>query len=407
MKRISYLSFVLLTLALWGCQSSKQDKPSEQSPSIFSSASQLDVPAPVVPQAANGQLDLTKLAGANVTVQMSYPAMANGHTVGMRWTGATVFNAPVQTVGATRPLIFTIPNSVITANNGRSAQLTGSVGIGDNPLIISQPLTVNVITSPPSTNPGQQIANELNARYKDTRMSCPDNKPAYYCNGVIIRSTENGNYDPWNPSPAAVSLGGVSFSYMRNDANVTSLYHQSGFTFLPQEQAIAQGKTIDYLCIYAYDAGTLVGVRGAQGCGLKPRSAANLDASTCAGVGVRTVAQWYAYTKTLLNRDYQCSLSTADAAQFAVSFQVRANRPPNMEALWNEMMARTWGQDIPRSLPLESFFYVTTTGKNEAKTYQTKYKTRTGNWLPVIKLDLTKLNGTPFSYSATDQAVNP
>jgi hypothetical protein len=358
MKRISFIHLTLLMLALCGCQSPNQyERPPEgTSASTTATIAGLDVPAPVAPQAVGGQLDLTTLAGANVTVQMTYPAIAQGDTVGMRWTGTTVYDAPVQTVGATRPLIFSIPNATARANKGASAALTGSVGVGDSSLVISQPLTVNVIETPPAVHPGQQVANDLNTRYANTSLSCTGNTPAYYCNGVIIRSTENGNYYPWNPSPNAILLGGVSFSYMRKDAYVTGLYHQSGFTFLAQEQAIAKGKVAEYLCIYAYDAGTLVGVRGAQGCGLKPRSAPMADASTCTNVGVSTVAQWYTYTKTLPNRDYQCSLSTANAAQFAVSFQVRANRPPNMEALWNEMMVKTWAQDIPGSLPLESFF---------------------------------------------------
>ncbi|MDE1195370.1 MAG: hypothetical protein PW896_09375 [Pseudomonas sp.] len=79
-----------------------------------------------------------------------------------------------------------------------------------------------------------------------------------------------------------------------------------------------------------------------------------------------------------------------------------------MDALWNEMMVKTWDQDIPGSLPLESFFYTSAAGLAEAKIYQQKYRARTGNgWLPIIKLDLTRLNANPFSYNAADQAVQP
>lgn len=360
---------------------------------------------PVVPQAVQGQIDIKDLLGKPLTITYTYTGITSGHTAGIRWAGNPVYDTPHPVIGATpRPLEFTIPYDKVLQEKDKTVVVSASVGAGDGHLAISPEISLRVIDTRPR---GEEVAAALNARYTDTTLTCTGNKPAYYCNGVIIRSTQDGNYDPWNPSPAAVSLGGVSFSYMRKDAYVTSLYHASGFTFLPQEQAVANGKTAEYLCIYAYDAGTLVGVRGAQGCGLKPRSATNADASTCASVGVQTVAQWYAYTRTIANRDYQCSLSTADAAQFAASFQVRANRPPNMDALWNEMMVRTWTQNIPASLPLEAFFYVSATGKNEARTYQTKYKARTGGWLPIIKLDLTKMNGTPFSYADTDQAVQP
>jgi hypothetical protein len=409
MKRISCTVLVVLTLTLWGCQSSDQRQMSGEGASIATVATTpktIDIPPPVVPQAVNGQVDLRRLGDASLIVEMTYPAITDGDTVRVSWYyGSSYYEAPIQTVGATRPVIFTIPNSTVVASKGASVRLRAEYFYpGGDHSQISAVLPVSVIETQPPTDPGEKVADDLNTRYANTSLTCTGNTPAYYCNGVIIRSTQDGSYDPWNPSPKAISLGGVSFSYMRRDAYVTSLYHASGFTFLPQEQA--KGKIVEYLCIYAYDAGTLVGPRGEKGCGLKPRSAPRADVSSCASVNVRTVAQWYAYTKTIQNRDYQCSLSTADATQFAASFQVRANRPPNMDALWNEMMVKTWDQDIPGSLPLESFFYTSAAGLAEAKIYQQKYRARTGNgWLPIIKLDLTKLNANPFSYNEADQAV--
>ncbi|WP_268799873.1 hypothetical protein [Pseudomonas huanghezhanensis] len=373
---------------------------------------QLVAPPPVLKgTTAAGEFYLGGLT-TDGTVEVTYPGMNNGDTVGLRYIGLSTYNLAVQTVGATRPLIFKVPQAMITQSVGRSATVTASVGVGDNALVISAPLTVKVINgfppvTPPPGSPGAVIAENMNNRYKDTRAACGANQPAYYCNGVVIRATQDGNFFPWDPSPTAVKLGAVSFAYMRLDAKVENLYHDSGFTFLPQQAAIAQGKAVDYLCIYAYDASTIVGVRGAQGCGLKPRGVAAADISTCSSVNATTLTGWYPYTKTIPNRDYQCSLSTQNASQFSVSLQVRANRPPNMEALWNELTVGLWAQNIPTKLPLEAFFYKNTTGLTEARHYQTKYKTSTGDWLPIIKLDLNQLNGTPFSYNTGDQAVQP
>ncbi|MEB0094453.1 hypothetical protein QN408_24915, partial [Pseudomonas sp. CCI4.2] len=303
-------------------------------------------------------------------------------------------------------LFQSFPKTEIAKDVDGDAVVTYSVGIDGNPLEISQPLTLHIIAG---STPGEDAAKAINARYRDTRDSCSGDTPAYYCDGVVIRATENGNFDPWDPSPSAVKLGGVSFSYMRVDAHVDSLYHNSGFIFFDQNSAIAQQKAPVYLCIYAYDAGTIVGVRSNSGCGLKPRSVPAADLSSCSSVNVRTVEQWYTYTQTLLNRDYQCSLSTADAVQFATSYQVRAKRPPNMEALWNEIMITTWPQDYGASLPIEAFFYKTSAsaGLAEAKAYQTKFKNKTGRWVPIVRLNLAQLNGEPFSYAATDQAAQP
>jgi hypothetical protein len=366
----------------------------------------LDLPKLSVREAINNQLDLRTLGPhATAVIIVHRPG---DHTVTIFWAGKSVYTAAraVSGVEPTRPIEFEIPKAEIAKDVGGSANLTYSVAVGSNPPETSQPLTISVISSSSS---GTDTAIAINARYRDTRNTCPDNKPAYYCNGVVIRATENGNYDPWNPSPSAITLGGVSFSYMRVDAHVTNLYHNSGFIFFDQNSAVIQQKAPEYLCAYAYDAGTIVGVRPSKGCGLKPRVNPAADLSSCSSVNVRTVTQWYEYTKTLPNRDYQCSLSTADPVQFATSIQVRADRPPNMEALWNELMITTWPQEYGASLPIEAFFYKTDAGSGltEAKTYQTKFKNKTGLWVPIVRLNFSQLTGEPFHYVDSDQAVQP
>lgn len=365
------------------------------------------LPPPDVPAASDGTIDLSQI-GDYLEVTYDYPGMAIADTVGMRWTGSPPhFDAPVQRVTKVGPLIFQIPKSHIAGDVGNDATLTASVGVGDNPLVISDPKVIHVRDS--GSDSGGATAARLNSRYLDTADTCAGNQPAYYCNGIIIRSVDNGNFAPWDPSPSAIKLGAVSFSYMRVDAFVENFYRKAGFIFLPQAEALAQGKGMDYLCIYAYDAGTIVGPRSAKGCGLKPRSALTVDFSTCASVNAVTVQGWYAYTRTIRNRDYQCSLSTQDPSQFAVSYKVRASRPDNMEALWNEMMVDLWPQNHGAQLPIEAFFYKKgdSTSRGDAQTFQTKFVSNTGRWVPVIALDLDHLEGAPFSYNSSDQAVQP
>lgn len=78
---------------------------------------------------------------------------------------------------------------------------------------------------------------------------------------------------------------------------------------------------------------------------------------------------------------------------------------PNMVSEWNELLIAVWPENIPARLPLEAFFYKNIAGLAEAKHYQTKYKNSTGGWLPIIKLDFTRVRSSPFSYSAGDQAI--
>lgn len=250
---------------------------------------------------------------------------------------------------------------------------------------------------------------KINTRYRDTADRCPDGKPAYYCNGVVIRSVDNGNFNPWDPSPAAEKLGAISFSYLRSDVKVSNLYNRAGFIFYPQTEALARNEKVDYLCAYAYDAGTNVGSRPGKGCGLKPRSATNADLSTCASVNVRSAAEWQSYTRNLASRDYQCSLSTVDANQFAITQQVRANRPPNIGDIWNELLIDLWPQNHGAQLPIEAFYYKLgdSVSLSDAKTFQTKLKKTAGRWVPIYALDFTKMDSKPFSFNRFDQAVLP
>ncbi|MFF7109239.1 hypothetical protein [Pseudomonas sichuanensis] len=401
---LTLLIFSIMT----GCTQQPQDT-NINNPSIFevqSSQVRLDLPPPEVPAAPDKIINLTSL-GSNLEVTFTYSAMAPKDTAAMRWTGKNTYTAPVQHVAIPGTLKFLIPKANVAADVGGQGVLTASVGVGDNPLVISPPTAIKVVQD--TTDPGPAIAARLNLRYNARENTCPGNLPAYYCNGIIIRSVDNGNFNPWDPSPSAIALGAVSFSYFRVDSHVNNFYRNAGFIFLPQSEAALQGKGMDYLCIYAYDAGTIVGTRPAKGCGLKPRSSTNADLSTCASKNATTVSSWYAFTQTIPNRDYQCSLSTANAAQFAVSYQVRANRPPNMEALWNEMMVNLWPQNHGAKLPIEAFFYKVgnSASLNDAKTFQTKFKSNTGIWVPVVALDLNKLSGSPFSYLSADQAVKP
>ncbi|MCD5972086.1 hypothetical protein [Pseudomonas quasicaspiana] len=364
-----------------------------------------DYPPPTVPSAPNGKLDLAT-AGETVTITATYPTIDNGHTVGMRWTGKAIYDIrPIQTVGATRPLVFVIPRAEIAKDLGGTGVFTYSVGVGDDPLKFSDPRPIEVVNAVPSD--GTAIAEAINTRYRNTATSCAGNTPSFYCNGVIIRSTINSNYDVWDPAPSAITLGGVSFSYMRADARIVTLYHHSGFIFSAEADAIAANKSMDYVCIYANDAATLSAGRTDKGCGIRVRSISAADLSSCAAVNVRTLEQWIAYTTPKPGPSYQCSLSTQDPAQFQVSIAARQTQvwPTN----WNEIMVATWPQGYGARLPLEAFFWKTgvPASLEEAKIYQTKFKTKTGLWVPVIRLDFTQINAKPFSYEAADQAVQP
>jgi hypothetical protein len=117
-------------------------------------------PPPVVVEAVNDELDLQTLGTADATVELTYPEISNGHTAGLYWTSATgQYRAPVQTVrDGAKSLIFKIPNATVVRDLGQSPVLTASVGVASDPLVISQPRTIKVISGAP---PGQYPAAAL------------------------------------------------------------------------------------------------------------------------------------------------------------------------------------------------------------------------------------------------------
>lgn len=438
--------------------------------------------SPLVAGAANGVVDLRNLMGNGLKVTYTYPGIAAGHTVGIRWVGDPAYDTPHPAIGETpRPLEFTIPYDKVRLEKDKTVAVTASVGTGDGHLAVSPALSLEIVDTRPK---GEEIAADLNRRYTETPVSCPDGKPSYYCSGVTTRGTANGNFDPWDPSPTQLRKGSISVSHIRKDSNVTYLWQNSGYVLLSQDEAKSQGKDQEYLCAFPHDGATDLG-RIAYGCGfatgrgrndvvddrltqiainhpdlplilkrneqivdrlangldasdllqkdpdfarlirevpdlgrLLQESLANVEASnkarrnvgdqsTCATMGAQTLPGWLAFTSRLTNRLQQCSLSTLDAAQFAVSLKARESAvPTSVYSTWNELLIKVWPAGIPARLPLEAFYYQNAAGLAEAKIYQTKYVAKTGGlWLPVIKLDPAKFNGNPFSYSATDQAV--
>ncbi len=372
------------------------------------------------------RINLTR-SGVVVPINYRNPRLRSGDTVSISLAPVgsrqTTYISKSVTVQSPGPLTLVIPVRELANYIGNSTDLTVAIGRGRNPLRFSRPRTVAItVTS------GRDVAARLNARYANTASSCTyfqkPGYPAYYCNGIIIRSVNNGDFDPWLPSPSAVALQGISFSYFRRDAQVTSFYNNAGFIFFPQREALDQGRSVDFQCIYAHDAWTFTGARQQHGCGRRTRALGPNDNSSCDAVGATTYTGWVNFTRGIPHISYQCSLSTNDAAQFALSIVVRrvpAGTFPKLQtAKWNELIANIWlnanenlpltpaqSQVIGTRLPIEAFFY--RTGNNssltDAQAFQRKYKERTNLWVPIVGLNLNLVNGAPFNYNAADQSV--
>lgn len=240
---------------------------------------------------------------------------------------------------------------------------------------------------------GFQIAARLNARYADTRMACPDGKAAYYCNGVILRAVGPGDFHAWNPSPNAIRLNGVSFSYFRSDMNADTLVYPRGYAI--RELSAPAVTPFEPTCVYPADGATGNGEDGAV-CTLR---------DTCQALGVKDLAGWRALYEAQPRKSCAFSTSVADLQLMLDIRQQVADLDP-----WNEIVMVTWPQDIGHELPIEAIVYSLESvhggdGLGGGQHTQRDYLEQTGRYLPLLKTDLAAPDGKPFTFAPADQVL--
>ena len=134
--------------------------------------------------------------------------------------------------------------------------------VGCTQVDIKPPNEVATVNNVQTLN-GPAIATQLNTLYNRKFPNCnkSDSQPAFLCSGVTLRVTvkdPNNTYKVWDPSPPSEKSGGVSFSYLRADANFGRLAwgHGNGYILYPIFEAPADKIDLDYLCSYPMDAWT-------------------------------------------------------------------------------------------------------------------------------------------------------
>jgi len=232
---------------------------------------------------------------------------------------------------------------------------------------------------------GYQVAARLNARYADTSPTCRDGRAAFYCNGVLIRMTDQSTaFHSWNPSPASVRGNGVSFSYLRVDSKVNSLFKVQGFVV--REQSAPVGNPMSLRCAFPFDAYT-----GGNTDSCRDRTA------LCSELGVVTLAAWL--SRYSGNPHSTCGFNV-DPQQFQLSVEVRTHRP---DQYYNELIMAVWPQNNPSQLPIESFIY--TSGLAGAQYDQKDYFQVTGRYIPIIRVTLNAAPGQVFVFNPQEQGV--
>lgn len=274
------------------------------------------------------------------------------------------------------------------------------------------PPTMSVAQAPViQENLGEQVARHLTTRYADTRENCgADSKPAFLCNGVMIRATvTNPTYHVWENSPASIAKGGVSFSYLRSDLNVRQMVFDYTNGFIFQSYSHVTGKTLpEILCSFPVDGWTAS--RSDAGCGPYPGYAGS---GACHLKSVTTGAQWWAdfNSHASYRGAWQCGFDVRDSRNilagpaFAASLNARSYLSLSGSERYNEIILKAWANNLGKTLPLEAFFYLAgTNGLSDAQRNQRDLKNTDGVVIPIISVRLpTATVGGTFYYIAGDQ----
>ncbi|PHN31619.1 hypothetical protein [Pseudomonas sp. ICMP 561] len=269
---------------------------------------------------------------------------------------------------------------------------------------------------------GPGLARWFNSEYNDSDVSCTQPvtgqaRGHYFCSGVLLRAVDNGSFNPWEPSPAALTLKGLSFSWIRHDVGINNLYHPAGFIVLSPEASMYSYvpgivAVDEAICVYPFDAWTTRTMdRSHGGCDFEGTGLTGLHGSwgSCENkLGYSTVAQWNTHFSSEGQVNYrQCSWGADNPQGWRNMIESRRNFSD--EQSWNEVLERVTVQSSPylRSWVTAFFYDVRKSGGlANARIFQQKMA-NTGKRVPILRLDFTAAATSRFQYVVSDQVTYP
>lgn len=278
---------------------------------------------------------------------------------------------------------------------------------------------------------GDETAAALTRNYYNTAVNCGSaTAPAFLCSGVVARTTNSGNFDPWDHSEFSRSTGAVSFAYLRADAKFGAApwgnnQARHGYVLYPNFQSPKGKLSPSIICYFPYDGATLYRSKpGARGCRDSVTQFVYPLSKPCNEQNIFTAKAWLAhFRKVSYGNPYSCALMVNDAlneqavANFNVGIQVRKNveleagGPSFNFKDHNELRIAAWPENNPSSLPIQAFFWITGSEDLEkSRTDQKKYHERTnGLFVPIVRISLpsSPQHHFNFEYVSADQAINP
>ncbi|RAU49284.1 MULTISPECIES: hypothetical protein [unclassified Pseudomonas] len=254
---------------------------------------------------------------------------------------------------------------------------------------------------------GPEIAQLINNRYQSTASTCAASKPAWQCNGVLVLANPRAAGQPfWAHNSDATALGAEGASYLRRDLGIRQLPVHHGVIFSDLFSAVGDGKTLSVLCAYPFTQ-PIDATRSNYGCAPASTFHPNLvDASSCSAIGVTDSDAWLTHFQQTGNQPTaQCSLSANDPRQFNASLKAHEGLDSEWSATANRLQVANWDSASPTSVPVQALYYdINQTGTLiSAQHDQRDYFNATGDWLPILRMDLNDGSGNVFGFNLQDQ----
>lgn len=253
---------------------------------------------------------------------------------------------------------------------------------------------------------GEAVAAELNRRYNDVRVKCGEDKPGYFCSGVIYRAIDWSERNYFWDNVQKDDYDGVSFSFARRDAGRRGSYRAQGYIFSAAEDwGVNGGYPLSMYCSFAFD-GFTGPERGQHGCG---RFLDWTGSEPCIDQGIDTVQKFakHYYSHTGGERGpFQCSFGVA-WQPFLLS--ILARQGGDMDGGsgdYTEQVISNWPHGIPSRLPMEAIYYLESSQPGAlglAQRLQQDFLSQTGKVLPIVRFNDKDMSRPPFSFDVADQ----
>lgn len=253
---------------------------------------------------------------------------------------------------------------------------------------------------------GPETAQLLNNRYRASATRCAIDKPAWQCSGVLLRTRPDGASGQfWEHDPTATARGSERLLFLRADLGNSTLPSKHGAVLADLFSAAGQGKLYETLCSHPLPSGDNP-VRPSLGCApLGATPAPKADQGSCAALGVNDAAGWLAHFRQQGQQAAaQCAFNAEDMAQFRATMQAHTllGEPGDSSV---EVLLRNWDAQAPTRLAIQALVYDSRVqgGLHAAQQDQRAWFNATGDWLPVLRMDLDQPAGKVFGFNLQDQ----